>query len=528
MKISIKNYIIILLIIFTLLPFILLRLIAYPKINSDLKTVIMNNLEIIGHKQTELVTTWMRERMKDAIVVASNPFIAKSINLKRDDEDFKKTLRHLETVIIEYGYKGAFVADVNGKVIVATVSDNIGRDISKTDYFKSAIQGNTYATSIVPSQIPLLNEFEVKEIGLPTMFVSTPLRDEERIIGVVSLRIHVSTLSNLLQSYKFGKTGETFLVNKDGYMLTESRFTDQLQKLGLIKTRSALELRLTELGEENLTYGVQQCISGKSGFDAKGYKDYAGIEVLGVWNWSPEFNWGVVTEIDRGEAYGAAYNLKYIVTALLLAIAFPIVVVAYFVGKKFSAPIIQLTEITEKMAAGDLTQRANITSREDEIGVLAKSFNTMAENISKKNKEVEESESRYRELFDSLKAGIYQCEPGVFGVFTWVNQACAEMFGYSSPAEMIGTTVKDIYVNSGDRDTLIKKLEKEHVWKDFESLCKKKNGEHFYTERTSNLVRDAEGKPIRIDGVIRDISDKKSAGGGSKRAKQEQGDKGNC
>ena len=61
MKISIKKYIILLLIIFTLLPFVLLRLIAYPKINADLKTVIMDNLKIIGHKQTELVPTWMRD-----------------------------------------------------------------------------------------------------------------------------------------------------------------------------------------------------------------------------------------------------------------------------------------------------------------------------------------------------------------------------------------------------------------------------------------------------------------------------------
>ena len=115
MKISIKKYIILLLIIFTLLPFVLLRIIAYPKINSDLKTVIMNNLEIIGHKQTELVATWMRERMKDAIVVASNPHMANSIDFKRGDENFKSTLQYLETVVTEYGYKGAFIADAKGK-----------------------------------------------------------------------------------------------------------------------------------------------------------------------------------------------------------------------------------------------------------------------------------------------------------------------------------------------------------------------------------------------------------------------------
>jgi hypothetical protein len=69
------------LIFFTLLPFISLRIIAYPRIQSDLKTVIMDNLEIVGKKQAVLVSTWMRERMKDVLVIADNPYMANSVIL---------------------------------------------------------------------------------------------------------------------------------------------------------------------------------------------------------------------------------------------------------------------------------------------------------------------------------------------------------------------------------------------------------------------------------------------------------------
>ena len=84
------------------------------------------------------------------------------------------------------------------------------------------------------------------------------------------------------------------------------------------------------------------------------------------------------------------------------------------------------------------------------------------------------SEEQKRELLDSLQEGIYQCEPGVEGVFTWVNQACAEMFGYESPEEMIGTKVKDIYIDPEDRKKLVEKLENKGVCRHFESFCKKK------------------------------------------------------
>jgi len=329
----------------------------------------------------------------------------------------------------------------------------------------------------------------------------------------------------MMHSQKFGKTGETYLVNKEGYMLSESRFTKHLLETGAVKKRSALELKLVNPDTGKLTYGVARCVAGEDGSDAKGYNDYGGIPVLAVWRWLPKYNWGVVTEIDRAEVYGVAYNLNTLGIVLLFAMVFPIVFFAYIVGRRISSPIVDLTEATEKMAAGDLTQRVNI-KRSDELGVLATSFNTMAENLGNKSREIEASEKNYRDLFDALRAGIYQCEPGVQGAFTWVNKACAEMFGYKSPEEMVGTKVKSIYVDQEDRKRLVEKLEKDGVWRDFTSYCIKKNGEKFYTERTSNMVKDEKGKPVRIEGVIRDISErKKKEEDLQKKAKKSQSDK---
>lgn len=509
MKLSIKNYTILLLLFFTLLPFVALKIFAYPRIQDDLKTVIMDNLEVIGNKQAELVSTWMRERMKDALVIANGPFMAKSVETEKGDEAYDDFLRYLQMIVAEYGYMGAFVINGKGLATIATIEENIGKDLSDKDYFKNAMLGRTTATSIIPSEVPLVNEFDDKEVGLPTMIVSTPLKNNyEDIIGVVALRVHVGTMSNMMHSQKFGKTGETYLVSKDGYMLTESRFTRHLKNMGKVRTRSALELKLIDPLTGELTHGVRQCIEGINGSDSTGYTDYNGIRVLGVWRWLPEYNWGVITEIDTGEAYGAAHNLKYIVTALVLSIFFPIVFIAYFVGGRLSAPIVKLKEVTERIATGDLTQRVNI-KRSDEIGSLASSINTMAISLEEKTKETVLSEKRYRELFNSIKDGIYQCETGVEGTFTWVNIAFAEMFGYRSPDQMIGTKVVDIYVDPDDRRMLVEKLEKEGISWNFESLCKRKDGSTFYAERNSKLIRDKSGKPVRIEGTIRNTTERK-------------------
>ena len=509
MKLSIKSYIIFLLLFFTLLPFVALKIFAYPRIQDDLKTVIMDNLEVIGNKQAELVSTWMHERMKDALVISNSPFMADSVHTAKGSHDYQSFLHYLEMIVAEYGYMGAFVINEKGIVAVATIEENVGRDLSKKYFFKHAMEGRIFATSIIPSEIPLINEFDEKEIGLPTMIVSTPLMNEDGdITGVVALRVHVGTMSNMMHSQKFGKTGESYLVSKDGHMLSESRFTGHLKTMGKVRTRSALELKLINPTTGKLTHGVRQCVSGKNGSNSTGYEDYNGIPVLGVWRWLPEYNWGVITEIDLGEAYGAAHNLKYIVTALVLSILMPIVFIAYVLGGRLSSPIIKLKEVTERMATGDLTQRVKI-KRTDEIGMLATSINSMAISLEEKTKETVRSEKRYRELFNSIREGIYQCEPGVEGVFTWVNMAFAEMFGYKSPDEMVGTKVKDIYVDPDDRSKLVDKLEKEGICRNFESYCKKKDGTCFYMGRSSHMIKDEAGEPVRIEGIIRDTTERK-------------------
>ncbi len=509
---SIRNKIIFLLIVFTLLPIFILKVIAFPKVAADVEKMQILHLDSIGAKQSKLVSNWMRERMKDVLVLSDNPYMINSVNLTRKDKDYAETLRYLELVVVEYGYMGAFVCNKKGLVTIAMVKENVGRDLSEKDYFKNALLGKTFVSDIIPSEIPLVNELDEKEIGVPTMFVSTPLKNkEDEIIGAVVLRVHVGILSNMVYSLMFGESGESYLVNEDGYMISESRFSDTLKEHGIVKSRCSLELKVADPETGKLTYGVAQCISGNNGFNGNGYTDYNGVTVLGAWHWLPELKWGVITEIDMDEGYELAHNLNFISNAILFCIAFPVLLAAYLAGRKLSNPILRLRSITDKMASGgNLSQRIDIKQK-DEIGGLANAFNKMISSLEANTKELSSSQMRYKRRIQSLKEGIYECEPGVDGVytFTWINQAGAEILGYNTPEEAIGKDVVTIYVDKNDRKKVTEKLEKDGEWLGFVSHCKKINGEQFYMERTSNMVRDENGKPILIFGVFRDITARK-------------------
>jgi PAS domain S-box-containing protein len=511
LSLSIRYRIILLLVAFVLMPFLLSGIIAYPQIQADIQRVLIRNFDNITYKQAELITNWIHEKIKNAYVIANYPIIAKYIEGTKESKDYFDVVQYLEAVKSEYGYKGMLVSDDKGLVIIATNGEVLGSNILKSHYLHEVIHGDAFVSEIFPSEIPLMNEYREEELGMPVLFISIPLKDKAgKMIGSVSLRIDALKLSDLVHNLILGKTGEAYLVNRDGYMITESKFAEHLKGVGLIKKRCGLELRVINRETVKLTDGVQQCISGNNGFDANGYKNYRDIIVLGAWRWLPKFNFGIMVEIDKNEGYGVAYNLNYMVTAVLLILVFPFVLVAYFAGRKLSTPIIELTEVTKKMVSGDLTQRVNI-QREDEIGELANSFNAMVKSFDEKTKKTTISEKRCREMFHSIKEGVYQSEPGVEGVITFINKAGAEILGYASPEEVIGMMVKNIYVNPEDWRRLCEKLEKGEVRREFVSLCKRKNGENFYTERTSSLLKDKQGNTIAIYGVFRDITERKKS-----------------
>lgn len=89
-----------------------------------------------------------------------------------------------------------------------------------------------------------------------------------------------------------------------------------------------------------------------------------------------------LVEISDGPAYGTDI-LKSVARGWALASAIAVllaVALGWFVSRRISAPVLALTDVTGRMARGDLTSRADVRGR-DETGQLARSFNEMADQV---------------------------------------------------------------------------------------------------------------------------------------------------
>lgn len=290
-KILKRNFIFLFLVL-SLVPLFTVSLISYFSFKNSLHNTISTHLFEIAKNKGIALQKWLFERHTDAEVFAQSPTVVESVaaaaNLKNDfltKEKYSFTAKkYLQLVKNKYdSYDEIFILDENGQMLITT--EKMENNKVNRDYFHEAINGRTYNTNI------FLSPFTDR----PTMVVSAPIKNsKEQIIGVLVERIKLDAINRLMRDIEIGKTGESYLVNKEGYFLTESKF----------------EAGYT-LKKKIATKGTQECNKGKSGVGE--YIDYRDKKVLGAHFFIPEMEWSLMVEQDRSEAFQEIHHLKNII-----------------------------------------------------------------------------------------------------------------------------------------------------------------------------------------------------------------------
>jgi PAS domain S-box-containing protein len=123
-------------------------------------------------------------------------------------------------------------------------------------------------------------------------------------------------------------------------------------------------------------------------------------------------------------------------------------------------------------------------------------------------KELKESEEKFRNLFERVRHGLFISSKE--GKFVDCNQALLEMVGYQDKEEFLKIDIaKDLYVNPEDRKTFQRLIEQHGFVKDLEVEFKKKNAEKITVLLTAHVKRDEKRGVIGYEGLNIDISERK-------------------
>ena len=232
---------------------------------------------------------------------------------------------HLSPMLVRRGFDGFLVLDTNFLVVASMRDQLVGmqRPPGNAEQMTPCLAGKSLVTRPFPSVAMLPDEKGNLRVGVPTMFAVAPIRSADgQVIAILGLRIEPDKdFTRILATARAGQTGETYAFGRDGKQLSDSRFDNDLKRVGLIPdepdARSILTLELRDplvdlsQGRQSprrrtelpFTHAVSEAMAGHTGADADGYRDYRGVPVVGAWTWLDDFNLGLVTEMDRAEAF---------------------------------------------------------------------------------------------------------------------------------------------------------------------------------------------------------------------------------
>ena len=144
----------------------------------------------------------------------------------------------------------------------------------------------------------------------------------------------------------------------------------------------------------------------------------------------------------------------------------------------------------------------------DETGKINGYFGLVFDITDRKNAEdlLKESEEHYRVLFEDSRDAIIITDGE--GRIIDANKAAFNLLGYSKK-EMFGQNMGTHYVDNSQLKALRQRMENYGFVKDFEVRLRKKDGTEIDCLSTANERRDAQGRLLRRQGIIRDITRQK-------------------
>jgi PAS domain S-box-containing protein len=423
--------------------------IVYLIMKDNLQKSIYNNLAVAVASRTNHIKTYL-EMLEVSVgqlsksVVLENFLETKERQDSRQNEAFQQAMRTLKrTKEINPSIFEFLLLDATGKVVASSNESSIGTDKS-TDAIFLGGQKKTFIKDVYYSKL-------FKE---PLLAVSSPFLDSRtgELLGVIVARVILNDLNNIVANRTgMGKTGEIYIVNKYGFMITPSRFTEDAVLKQKVDAENVRRVRLHK--------GIERTLPEEEEETANVFPDYRGQKVLGAHEFIPQMQWVVLAEINAKEAFAPLAKLRRVFFSILLIVVNAAWLSGIHIARFISKPLHRLHKGTEIIGSGNLDYKVGTDSK-DEVGQLSRAFDAMTNNLKNTtisiehlNKEVvqrkwaemklRESEKKYHSLFESSHDAIMILEPPLWK-FTSGNPATIKLFGCKDEKEFTSLSPADL------------------------------------------------------------------------------------
>jgi hypothetical protein len=238
-----------------------------------------------------------------------------------------------------FGYSDFFIVLPSMKVVAARSDAPINNVLEgyRAAFFQKVLKDGASVSKPFRSPLLLPDSHGQLKADLPTIFAAAVIPDAAgKPLAVLGLRIlPEAEFTRILQTARYGESGETYALSDTGLLLSQSRFDSDLKRLGLLADVADVQSILTveardpqvdmmagqrpslSRAEQPLTKLAAHTVAGGKGLEMTPYRDYRGVPSVGAWQWLDEYGFGVATEVDVADAFRPLYILRTAIWGLL-------------------------------------------------------------------------------------------------------------------------------------------------------------------------------------------------------------------
>jgi len=334
------------------------------------------HLETAGQSRAAHIETLLEEHTDTVEVIAIAPIIVELLSMNKDTEGYISQREFVQATL------GA-VMGVNTDISQFQILDETGRVIASTDEAFMGFDMSTDAMFLQGKKGAHISDVYFPANSENSAFdTAIPIFKADEFLGVVVARTKTDKLFDILiERTGWGETGETYLVNRDFYMVSPSRFREDV----------VLKQRVTTVNAQNCFNGLEE----EDQFTHVGHEavevilDYRGIPVLGSHVNIKGMPWCLLAEFDEAESFAPLARLKMFTLAIALVIVAFVTILALYLSNSISKPLNKLTDTVEAVSKGKLDVQVEKSDIE-EINRLADALDRVLTSMKRAIKRLRE------------------------------------------------------------------------------------------------------------------------------------------